>query len=635
MVGSSSRGAVLAVCLVLGLVLSIESAHAELGSDAPKQPNIDLAVYGSGSFRSGMSVGTAPVKPSKNFQRVMVSGAKAEISFHDRSEVSCSASKRWVVYSGQKTLRTHRPGNKGGFVISTDQTRFLKDINIGGIIATKSLQLQGVGPRQADSEEGEPVLIGSKAQPHLKMGYNKGLSWIQSMKTHMAINPFRNSVAIGTTKMKKRLTISGGHLRVNNKFVVGGSNGKGSISSSHLRFANGGGWYMTDTSYLRTVGNLPIYTKGSGKFMGNVGIGTLPKFPIFRLQVHAGAGISAHGAVMVTDKADKGFTISQTKEGALLRSWNINTKKHEAMLVEAGPLLIQPRSGIVLFGTTVRKKRMHLHIRGNLYIHGHMFAMKNLHVRDHANLKHLLMPSLNLKNKPQSPDGDTLVLGHMKKKKKDKSEPGPWETGKKKKVITGINLRFGFKNDYTWIQVHGKRKGKHEPLALNPLGNTVSIGSVKPDRRVSMYANGNGYVLGTLFVKVGNAAKTSLQALKESREAEAAQEYNEADMTDEQALAAMRAAQVRYRTMAKTAEAQDELLNSRMMLINVPEHLRAKKGQMEDEVSINKLTQMVYRVLRRQESHMTAQEAILAKQADKIKALQDHIATMHARALPQ
>jgi len=72
-----------------------------------------------------------------------------------------------------------------------------------------------------------------------------------------------------------------------------------------------------------------------------------------------------------------------------------------------------------------------------------------------------------------------------------------------------------------------------------------------------------------------------------------------------------------------------------MMLINVPEHLRAKKGQMEDEVSINKLTQMVYRVLRRQESHMTAQEAILAKQADKIKALQDHIATMHARALPQ
>merc|ERR1711959_798091 len=329
------------------------------------------------------------------------------------------------------------------------------------------------------------------------------------------------------------------------------------------------------------VGGIPTYTKGSGKFMGNVGIGTLPKFPIFRLQVHGNVN-SAHGAVMVTDKADKGFTMSQTKEGALLRSWNINTKKHEAMLVEAGPLLIQPRSGIVLFGTTVRKKRMHLHIRGNLYIHGHMFAMKNLHVKDHANLKHLIMPSLNLKNKPQSPDGDTLVLGHMKKKKKDKSEPGPWETGKKKKVITGVNLRFGFSNDYTWIQVHGKRKGHHEPLALNPLGNTVSIGSVKPDKRVSMYANGNGYVLGTLYVKVGSGPKKSLSELKDTQQQQLSQEEQQQELSEEQALQAMRQSEVRMRTLAKTAEAQDELLRSRLTLINVPEHLKA--SEVSDEV---------------------------------------------------
>lgn len=456
------------LCLVAGMLMFAEHVDAQ-------DPRVDLSVFGSGSFKTALSVGSAPTVRNKRFQRVSVSGANAEVSLHDRNEVACSAKKRWVLYASKGSFRSYRPGTTGGFVVTADKSRFLKDVNVGGAFETKTIQLQGVGNRVSDSADGEPLLIGKKSLGHLKMGYNKGNAWIQSVRTHLSLNPFRNHITIGTTKPKKRLTVNG-HMRVDNKLVLGGASGTGSISATHLRFANGGGWYMTDKNYVRTVGGLPVFTKGAGKFMGNVGVGTLPKFPIFRLQVHGNVE-SKHGGVMVTDKADKGLTIGQTKEGALLRSWNIDTKKHEAMLIEAGPLLIQPRSGIVLFGTTVRKKRMHLHIRGNLYIHGHMFAMKNLHVRDHANLKHLYMPSLNLKNKPQSPDGDTLVLGHMKKKKKGASEAAPWETGKKKKVITGINLRFGFHQDYTWIQVHGKRKGGHEPLAINPLGNTVSIGS--------------------------------------------------------------------------------------------------------------------------------------------------------------
>lgn len=470
------------------------------------------------------------------------------------------------------------------------------------------------------------MLIGSKSIAHLKMGYNKGHSWIQSIRTHLSMNPSRNPISVGTTLSKKRLTVGGGHLRVNDKLVVGGSDGKGSISATHMKFANGGGWRMTDKNYLRTVGSIPIYTKGAGKFMGNVGIGTLPKFPIFRLQVHANTN-SRHGAVMVTDKADKGFTISQTKEGALLRSWNIDTKKHEAMLVEAGPLLIQPRSGICLFGTTVRKKRMHLHIRGNLYIHGHMFAMKNLHVKDHANLKHLIMPSLSLKNKPQSPDGDTLVMGHMKKKKKDKSEPGPWETGKKKKVITGINMRFGFHADYTWIQVHGKRKGKHEPLALNPLGNTVSIGSVKPDKRMSMYANGNGYVLGTLYVKMGATKGKTAMEQQAAMEASRVRDYSE--LSSEDALAALRESQVRRQMLAKTAEAQDELLRSRLTLINMPKQL--KEPNTGEHVSVNRLTDMFNKVLKKQETHMASQEATLKAQTEQIARLQSRLKEVLAR----
>jgi hypothetical protein len=596
---------------VLAVAFVVDGTSAEADSS---QPDIELSVYGSGSFKSGLTVGTAPITVDKSEQRVMVSGAKAEVSFHDRSEVACSASKRWALYSTAKSLRTHRPSGQGGFIISEEMSRFLKDLNVGGVIRTKTLTLQGVGPRKAESEDGEPMLIGNKLLSHLKMGYHEGHSWVQSVGSHLVLNPSKNPISIGTTKSKKSLTV-GGHARATDKLIVGGSDGSTSLSATHLRFGYGGGWYMTDKNYVRTVGNIPSYTKGGGKFMGNVGIGTLPKFPIFRLQVH-GDVKSATGAVLVTDKADKGFTISQIKEGALLRSWNSGTKKHEAMLVEAAPLLIQPRSGIVLFGTTVRKKRMHLHIRGNLYIHGHMFAMKNLHVRDHANLKHLLMPSISLKNKPQSPDGDTLVMGHMKKKKKGASEPSPWETGKPKKVITGINLRFGFHQDYTWIQVHGKRKAHHEPLALNPLGNTVSIGSVKPDRRHNLYANGNGYVLGTLYVKM-NGAKKSMSA---------AEVRDYAELSSNDAMDALRTSEVRMGLLRKTEEQQSELLRSRLTLINVPEKL--KHSQINDEVSVNRMTHMFHKVLAKQAEHMAVQDATLKTQMETILRLQTQLSAL-------
>jgi len=474
----------------------------------------------------------------------------------------------------------------------------------------KTLRLQGTGPLKPDSEDGEPLLIGSKSASHLKMGYNNGHSWIQSVKTHISLSPGKSPIVIGGEKAVKPLTIAGGHLRVNGKLTVGGSDGTASISETHLLFAHGGGFKMTDTSYLKAVGDRPVYTKGGGKFLGNVGIGTLPKFPIFRLQVHIKKP-NEHGAVMVTDKADRGLTLGQTKEGALLRSWNLDTKKHEAMLVEAGPLLVQPRSGVVLFGTTVRKAKMHLHIKGNLYIHGHMFAMKNLHVKDHAKLKHLLMPSISLKNKPQSPDGDTLVMGHMKKKDNKKSEPAPWEPPGGAKKIEGINMRFGFHKDYTWVQVHGKKKGHHFPLVLNPFGNTVAIGTVNPDKRYQFHAAGNGYVLGTLYVKNYGKGGT---------------ETSNAEVTSyEQLMSESDASQALLESKVQRTQTED-LLRSRLSLIGVSEKLKGKAH--DDAPSVQKLTHMMHGVLGKQERHMEKQDATLTRQKAKILELQSRIASL-------
>ncbi|MGK7925561.1 MAG: hypothetical protein AB4290_10000 [Spirulina sp.] len=61
--------------------------------------------------------------------------------------------------------------------------------------------------------------------------------------------------------------------------------------------------------------------------------------------------------------------------------------------------------------------------------------------------------SLKIVNSPQDANGDTLILG---------------DTG-------GSNLRMGYANNYSWIQSHGGL-----PLAINPIGNNVGIGTNKP-----------------------------------------------------------------------------------------------------------------------------------------------------------
>jgi len=479
----------------------------------------------------------------------------------------------------------------------------------------KTITIKGNGPFPADSSEAPPILIGDSSVLHMKMGYSSGHGWIQSMKSHLVMSPAKTPIVVGGetaedlgSGKKAHLTVGDGHLKVVEKLTVGGSSGRGTLTETHMTFAHGGGWQMTDTAYLKAIGNRPAYTKGPGKFMGNVGIGTLPKFPTFRLQVHIKES-HAHGAVMVTDKSDRGLTLGQSAEGALLRSWNVDTAKHEAMLVEAGPLLIQPRSGIVLFGTTVKMANMHLHIKGNLYIHGHMFAMKNLHVKDHAKLAKLHMPSMSLKNKPQTPDGDTLVLGHMKKKTEngEAEEPAPWEEAPAAQAIEGINMRLGYNKDYTWVQVHGVKKGHHFPLVINQFGNTVGLGTVTPNKKYSMHANGNGYVLGKLYVKMG-----SVPGAIEDSEITSYSELSSAD-----AMGAL--------SEAKVQRTNEDLLRSRIAFINIPEKLKASKHQ-DEAVSVQKLTSMFHGVLETQEKHMSAQDSLLQKQNAKIAQLQSRLA---------
>merc|ERR1711998_175501 len=124
------------------------------------------------------------------------------------------------------------------------------------------------------------------------------------------------------------------------------------------------------------------------------------------------------------------------------------------------------------------------------------------------------MPSLSLKNKPQSPDGDTLVIGHMKKKKKG--------------------------------------------------GKTMS------DSRIRDYSQLSS------------------------------------ELTNDDAMDALRESKVRMGLLSKTEELQDQLLRSRLTLISVPEKLKEVSS---DDISVNRLSQMFHKVLKKQDLHMASQDA--------------------------
>jgi len=326
-----------------------------------------------------------------------------------------------------------------------------------------------------------------------------------------------------------------------------------------------------------------------------VGIGIRPKFATFKLQVHG-------GALSVTGATEAGLELSQSKEAASLRAWNSGSKSHQPLIIQAAPLILQPRHGPVLFGTTVAKQGFKLHIHGNLYIHGDMHSLHDLHVRDHAVLEHLVMPSLSLKGEPQSPDGDTLVLGHMTRSAAGAaSGPKPPKT----LVVHGTNLRFGFHSQYAWIQVHGKANGGYKPLALNPLGNVVSIGSTTPDKGVSFYVKDNGYVLGTLFVKKPVSHVDQAQS---------------SHMAHQSALRALNKTTVHKLVVSAPPNSTRTFQESTLNLLSVPESLKSEAGH----VSMHHLTQMFASVLSQQQLQMQKQAQILDIQATQILKLRQY-----------
>lgn len=85
---------------------------------------------------------------------------------------------------------------------------------------------------------------------------------------------------------------------------------------------------------------------------------------------------------------------------------------------------------------------------------------------------------LKIQDDYQLPDNGTLLIG-----------PGNKEAG--------VTLRFGCQAGYSWIQGHGSK-----PLAINPLGNNVGIGTEDPGSRLSV---AGGAAIGKSYAQKGSA----------------------------------------------------------------------------------------------------------------------------------
>ena len=108
------------------------------------------------------------------------------------------------------------------------------------------------------------------------------------------------------------------------------------------------------------------------------------------------------------------------------------------------------RIGALFIGSKGDVKKTHF--KGDFEMEGRIFARQRI-----TAYSDIFAYKMQIDQTPQDANGDALILG----------------------PTNASNLRLGYHQNYSWIQSHGAK-----PLAINPIGNNVGIGTSNPQARL-------------------------------------------------------------------------------------------------------------------------------------------------------
>lgn len=163
-------------------------------------------------------------------------------------------------------------------------TLTITDGNVGIGTDTPTAKLHIVG--ENTDANGEILVIGPTNQSNLRLGHHADYSWVQSHGSKpLAINPKGNNVGIGTTTPAQKLHVNGG-LQVESWIRV--KNNTGIYFQDH-----GGGFHMSDATWIRTYGNKNFYhNKGLFRTDGELQVGSSGNRLVVKTDGNVGIGVT-------------------------------------------------------------------------------------------------------------------------------------------------------------------------------------------------------------------------------------------------------------------------------------------------------------------------------------------------------
>jgi len=353
----------------------------------------------------------------------------------------------------------------------------------------------GIGPN------GYVLKVGS-AGPALAAGVSKESAWLSvSERKPLVINPGKGNVGFGTETPVDKVHVAG-NMAVRNLYVA---SKKATLEPNRFTLKHGTGWYMSDSKWMRVIGNRGVEAQAGAYFGDKVGINFNWKSAKSKSKVRINDGKIAVTRYIGKNLKGVAYFYDDALGEGRVYARDFTKKKWAPMRWEAEAIIFNPAGkSPIAIGTRNPKPKYLLHIHGNNKIDGHIYVAKKMKVGGRAHVAHLHTPRLNVKDQRGKDGSGQRPADNVKE-----FAIGEYQVVGKSYELKpgGTNLRLGYWKRYCWMQMWPKGRGG-SPLVLNGAGNSVGFGTTRPKTNIPgsgspllFHVDGNMLVTGNLIVK--------------------------------------------------------------------------------------------------------------------------------------